>query len=387
MVEDRRSQLNIVAEVLLSLTWVFFSQRICIRLFVTKSWKLDDTLLLIAQLSFTAYLVSAFIGIAAGTGGPVQDITVDKAPRALFTWWLCEILYDFTTLSVRLSIAVFLLTICMAKYQRWILYATMGVILVYSLAFLFTLTFQCNPVSHFWNRYNMETAGHCINPNIIPRMTIGHSTISAICDFVLGGLPIIVVARMTMQKRKKVAMAAILAITVLAGVATIIRIPYIRVLHISRKFLNATADVGIWSAVECAIGIIAASSFTISAFVRWCRARKQELLTGGQNSRTTRRPSHFSHSRLSRLYHRKRYSDATRFYLGRSDPRISASTANVRDPERPSDAAYGLPSLSVGAEFAAVNSRSMSGRPVVPENSPSATISRPDMIARMEENV
>jgi hypothetical protein len=48
-----------------------------------------------------------------------------------------------------------------------------------------------------------------------------------------------------------------------AGVATLIRIPYIQVLAITDDFLFATVDVAIWSAVEPGVGIIAAAALAL----------------------------------------------------------------------------------------------------------------------------
>lgn len=53
-----------------------------------------------------------------------------------------------------------------------------------------------------------------------------------------------------------------------AGVATIIRIPYVRFLSITDDFLFATTDVAIWSTVESGLGICAASAATLRPLFR-----------------------------------------------------------------------------------------------------------------------
>ncbi|RFU29669.1 hypothetical protein B7463_g6654, partial [Scytalidium lignicola] len=391
MVEDRGPQLNNIAVVLLTLTWVLFSQRVCTRLFITKTWRCDDSLLLLSQLSFTAYLVTAFIGIAAGTGGPVQDITPSKAPRALFTWWLCELLYDLTTLSVRLSIAVFLVPICFTPYQRRILYATIAIITIYSTIFFFILAFQCKPVSHFWNRYTSEVRhGHCIDKVIVPRFTFGHSVISACADFVLGGLPILMIARMRMRKREKWSIVAILATTIFAGVATIIRIPYIRVIHINKSFLHATADVGLWSAIEAAFGIMAASSFTLRPFLRGCFDAKKKMPANRADLPANRQPSHVS--QILHIHSRKRphhaFDEVCSFHPEDDVPEINRNTMNAHPLEYPRQTLARSPRSSEVEGSDIGDSRHMENRDANSfENNPSTTISRPNMIARIESHV
>ncbi|KAL3423721.1 integral membrane protein [Phlyctema vagabunda] len=63
----------------------------------------------------------------------------------------------------------------------------------------------------------------------------------------------------TINVRTKVSIAGVLALGLLAGVATLIRIPYIRVLTITDEFLYATTDVAIWSTIEPGLGIVAFS--------------------------------------------------------------------------------------------------------------------------------
>lgn len=53
-----------------------------------------------------------------------------------------------------------------------------------------------------------------------------------------------------------------------AGVATMIRIPYIKVLAITDDFLFATTDVAVWSTVEPGLGLVAAGGATLRPLFR-----------------------------------------------------------------------------------------------------------------------
>jgi hypothetical protein len=73
--------------------------------------------------------------------------------------------------------------------------------------FLFVTAFQCTPLSYFWDR---SQPGHCINADIIIGLTYFFGSISALCDFTFGLLPVFLVWNLKMNKREKIALVPIL---------------------------------------------------------------------------------------------------------------------------------------------------------------------------------
>jgi hypothetical protein len=128
-------------------------------------------------------------------------------------------------------------------------------VLVFSAFYFFLVMFQCSPVSFFWGQYK-GAEGACINPAVVPDASIAHSAVSFTADWILGLLPVAMLWHLQMNTRTKVSVAAILAMGLLyvfippvhcipniscsAGVATMIRVPYIKVLALTQDFLFAT---------------------------------------------------------------------------------------------------------------------------------------------------
>lgn len=69
---------------------------------------------------------------------------------------------------------------------------------------------QCTPPSYFWNK--TDSAGSCMDINVILNITYVYSAISAISDFVIGLLPIFVLRKSNMRSRIKVALVGILGL-------------------------------------------------------------------------------------------------------------------------------------------------------------------------------
>lgn len=80
------------------------------------------------------------------------------------------VLYTITRFFVRASIILFYLRVFPARSDtnlRPIVIWTMVANLVYNLAFLFAVIFQCHPISYFWTQWEGLHDGHCGNVNVL----------------------------------------------------------------------------------------------------------------------------------------------------------------------------------------------------------------------------
>ncbi|TVY83984.1 hypothetical protein LSUE1_G001347 [Lachnellula suecica] len=267
MGENRGPELAAVLGLFLGLTWLFVSLRLYVKTFINKSWGADDYLIIVALAFFSTYAGCSLSGVKYGTGRHTADILPQNVPTALYYWWLCEIFYTLTTVTVRLSIAILLLRICIKTSHKLIIYGTLVAVFVFSTFYFFLIIFQCHPVSFFWGQYE-GMKGSCINPAAVPAASIAHSVVSFTADWVLGLLPIALIWDLKMNRRTKVSVAGLLSLGLLAGVAAMIRVPYIHTLALTDDFLFATTDVAIWSTIEPGLGIVAASGATLRPLFR-----------------------------------------------------------------------------------------------------------------------
>jgi hypothetical protein len=73
-----------------------------------------------------------------------------------------------TNFFLKLSIGIFLLRVAVKPIHRIILWMSLISIEVYSVYFFFLFTFQCWPVSFFWEQFR-GGQGKCIPSNVIVR--------------------------------------------------------------------------------------------------------------------------------------------------------------------------------------------------------------------------
>lgn len=148
-------------------------------------------------------------------------------------WWLGQTSYVWTCAVAKISIAVALLRLTVARAHTLILWGVIAVTVIVGLIFWFILTLQCQPVSFFWQRIRLEldplaaVHGHCLSVDTVINMAYVYSVTATCCDFILGLLPIFLVWNLQMNVRTKSALAGIMGMGCVASAAVIVRIPYL----------------------------------------------------------------------------------------------------------------------------------------------------------------
>ena len=113
-------------------------------------------------------------------------------------------------MALKASIGIFLLRIAVSRTHRIILWTTLIVVETYSVYFSLVFTFQCWPVSHFWNQYR-GSRGHCVSSNLTVTSFYVYSAISCVADWIFSILPMFITFSLQMNYRQKVIVAVILS--------------------------------------------------------------------------------------------------------------------------------------------------------------------------------
>lgn len=159
-------------------------------------------------------ILFALCGITGSLYGMGQHVPVVMANRdietALFWWWLGQTSYVFVCVIAKISIALALLRLTVARVHSMLLWAVIAVSIIVGLVFWFMLTLQCQPVDHFWKRFNPGSHGSCMDTDHLIAIAYVYSVQATICDLILGLLPAVLVWNLHMNIRTKIALAAIL---------------------------------------------------------------------------------------------------------------------------------------------------------------------------------
>ncbi|KAF2621644.1 hypothetical protein BU25DRAFT_482616 [Macroventuria anomochaeta] len=246
--DSRRNEVLAVATLFFFLSWLTVSLRFYVRGKLMHTWGLDDT----------------------------------ESNNSQF-WYLCELLYILANCALKFSIGYFYLRVAVQRWHVWTIKMLMGGTILFSIVYFFLVTFQCIPVSEFWN--NHPASDKCLSAGPTKGITYALAAVNAAADWVLGTLPFFIVWDLQMKLKTKALVAGILAFAAIGSTATIVRMFYIHTLMDGSDFLYATTDVAIWSTVEPGIGITASSIATLRPLVRHCLWRIG-LASASSNSHT-----------------------------------------------------------------------------------------------------
>ncbi|KAI3337395.1 hypothetical protein HD806DRAFT_476563 [Xylariaceae sp. AK1471] len=200
------------------------------------------------------------LSIQYGAGKHTNAVSMENIPKVLEMRWAGELTYVVTSMSLKLTVGIFLLRICWRKWHKVTIWTVLVGCLVFNLFYVFVAAFQCRPVEYYWEQYtNTTITGSCLSKQLITDSTYAAVGVNAFADWVLGLIPIALVWNLDLRKRQKVSVAGILALGSIASTATIVRIFYVWQLTHDDDVLYDFTDLAIWSTVENGLGLTASS--------------------------------------------------------------------------------------------------------------------------------
>ncbi|OQD82826.1 hypothetical protein PENANT_c019G06351 [Penicillium antarcticum] len=253
----------------MSISVIVVSLRTFVRLWIVRAFGWDDGLMVAALTLFIMLNICCIVGSMNGIGHSYKDFTsVITFKKALMWWWLGQMTYIWAASVAKISIALALLRLTVQKSHRIILWGLIGTTVSIGLMFWLVLLFDCQPISYFWHKVDKDSKGRCLPLSTLLDIAYFYSSLTILCDLMLGILPAFLVWSLQMNSRTKLAVGGILSLGAFASVAVIIRIPFLHY-YADTNFLYSTFQIAIWSVIETGLGITAGSLITLRPLFRW----------------------------------------------------------------------------------------------------------------------
>lgn len=148
-------------------------------------------------------------------------------------------------------------------FQR-IVWATQLFNLILMVTFTISDCFECRPLNFFWQKWDGEHTGTCVD---IKAYAYTHSGINIVLDIWMIILPAAQIWKLTMSLRKKLETMAMFAFGMFLTLTTCIRLKAIKDFYDSPTSQDAWFPVAIWSVVEVNVGVITACAPASRVFV------------------------------------------------------------------------------------------------------------------------
>ncbi|TIA04513.1 hypothetical protein D6C83_08850, partial [Aureobasidium pullulans] len=206
----------IVATVFLILTWISFALRVYVRAIMIRSFGKDDWTMLLTLCLFTT-CCGLLISIERLEQSDRPRRVLEEGPLAQLDLlnhimkYIVSLMgiYILTTITLKISLAIFFLRIVVRKWQRRVIYVATGVYTIFGIAFAFIAVFQCGVPTHFLIK---EAAGECIPDRILQPLNYVHASLNAASDWTFACLPVFVLWNSKIPRSAKISSGLLLSL-------------------------------------------------------------------------------------------------------------------------------------------------------------------------------
>ncbi|KAF1352004.1 hypothetical protein BDV97DRAFT_137031 [Delphinella strobiligena] len=277
-----------VAAVFLFVSWISVSLRIYVRGFIIRSLGWDDWMCLLTQVLFTVMCILVFlVGSDELSFEPTHVLTGNES-RVLMTYVVAIFgVYILSTITFKISLAIFFLRIVDQRWQRQVIYASAILCTIIGTSWFFLAVFQCgNPADFVAN----ENAGKCLAFNkVLAPWNYLHGILNTITDWTFAMIPIHVVRKAKISTRAKASVIGILVLGVAGSITSLARLAYIHVLGEGyHNFYTKAPPLAITSIIELGFGITAASMATLRPLLARCMNAATNIMSTSRG-KTSRR--------------------------------------------------------------------------------------------------
>ncbi|KAK2608306.1 hypothetical protein N8I77_006924 [Diaporthe amygdali] len=320
-VRDRRLTLEVISYALLALSAIVVGIRLYVRIFLgdTGSVGTDDWIILATLILGIPSTLLATLGAGGyGLGRDIWTLSFDDITMFAKCFYILQILYVIGIPMVKLSLLFFYLRVFPARPVRRVLWGTVVLIVIFCVTFLFVTIFECSPISFFWESWDGEHKGKCINLHAIVWI---QAAVSVALDVWMLAIPFSQLPGLKLHWKKKVGVGLMFFVGTFVTVVSILRLQSLMKYANSSNATWDNTSVAIWSTIELNVGIICTSLPTL----RLLAVRVWPVLNGS----TIRSRFGYSGSRYGRSRYPKRGTDLS---ISREGPvrMNSLKTADVK---------------------------------------------------------
>ncbi|CAG5142597.1 uncharacterized protein ALTATR162_LOCUS1182 [Alternaria atra] len=280
----------------MALAWFFILLRIWTRTYVISNFGWDDSIMILAGMTFTVYCASTLY--IESNGGGTHVTGLDQL-QSLTKWVVVsEATYIITVMIVKISLAIFFLRIMVKRCHFILVYVTVGVNIISSASAFFYCFFRCGPSLE---KYAMnQLINECASRDLDLFMAYQQAAFSTFTDVVFLLLPVPILWYANMDKRSKFSVGFILCLAALGCICSGIRFRYIDGLTQTDDFFWNIVNISIWSTIEAGACIVAGCLATLRPLMKLALRQAVESSAVSHISRSLR-SSHRSNNEHSKV--------------------------------------------------------------------------------------
>ncbi|KAH6718755.1 hypothetical protein BKA61DRAFT_596203 [Leptodontidium sp. MPI-SDFR-AT-0119] len=245
--------LIIVIAIFLPLASLVIALRIYTRRVIVNAIGYDDSL-----------SITSIVHLHYGLGVHMWDVPITTFSPPFWIIGLIEgVFYGLSFMFVKMSLLLLYFRLSQYPTFRILVYMVIATTVTYSLLGSFQFLFNCRPIAKSWDI--TITYGSCIE---VSKILAVHGGLNIATDIAMLILPIVMVRKLQLPRREKVALAGLVMTGTLVCIVSIIRLKKVLFLISAVDTTWVGSDVLIWTTIEVNVGIICACLPGFKPFLR-----------------------------------------------------------------------------------------------------------------------
>ncbi|KAL5116017.1 hypothetical protein ACEQ8H_006135 [Pleosporales sp. CAS-2024a] len=255
-VRNQYNELKVVNIAMITISAVFITVRIGHKLMWSNHAQLglDDLFIVLTFLTLLPNAVCVDLKLLPnGLGRDIWTLQFYEVTEYLKYFYVGEITYLATLPILKMSFLFFYKRIFPARTVQRVIIGTIVFNTLWGFVIVMVAIFSCIPISYFWNVWDHEHKGYCIN---MTAMNWANAFMSIILDVWMLAIPLSQLINLKLSALKKWGVILMFCLGTLATLISIIRLKFLAVVSTT---LNPTWDhrnITKWSNIEIAVGVV-----------------------------------------------------------------------------------------------------------------------------------
>ncbi|KAJ5638377.1 hypothetical protein N7490_008256 [Penicillium lividum] len=240
------------------LSMIVCSLRLYSRAVILKRFGLDDIAVCISLVITQCFNGLGIAVVYYGEGRHFDNVSLAYKAIWLKLYYSAMCLYLFASLSVKISLLLFLRRIFVKVWMHWLTIGLMVFQFIFSISGSVVLATQCDPPRA---AYDMTvTNAKCYSEFKLYQIVLYQAVLIFVADVIMLVAPMIILWQLNMPTRKIIALMAIFGTGIIACIAPVVRFSTLDYLRNETSDLTyESASSLYWMAIEFNLGLVAGS--------------------------------------------------------------------------------------------------------------------------------
>ncbi|MCJ1469421.1 hypothetical protein MMC07_008054 [Pseudocyphellaria aurata] len=284
---NRGYQLYFAALIMVILAGLFVFGRLAAR-WTNRKFGMDDYTIVLSLACSIVLSITINLAVVHGYGKHKKDLTHTELLAALKWFYFAQIFYKLVLGFNKISLLSLYLRIFLGKFFKGLCYASLAIVIGWTVGSVFATIFQCVPISAFWDK---SVVARCTDSDAF---WYAYGILNILTDAIILGLPIHEVMKLQLPRREKLGLLLVFLLGAFVCVTSIVRV--IAVANSTKNKADTTWSFisrSTWTLLEANTGIICACLPTLKKPITMLFPRMFRGSSKGSSS--TPRPSRKSH--------------------------------------------------------------------------------------------